>query len=587
MLVIIVIMLIAGGIAFYQVFTQGFFSSVIMCVLCLASALIAFNYYEVLGTKLNRIGLAHLEGNAISLMGLFLASLLITRLAFDRLIKGNMKFPLIVDRIASGVFGLVAGIVIAGMVALEFQMLPISSTLLGFNRFPNVADRDLEERKNLFPSADGFVAAVVGQASKHGFSGSERFAHYHPDLLEELYVKRLTLDPYSRQNAAGDSVRVEKAWLLPNDVYDSRRNEMISAPAREIFLAIRLSIQAGEPKEKTGAADADGKIRFTLGNIRLLGFDENDKDSEGVTRYPVGILKPGFKVVDSLGFHLGRELDSSRAVDLVFSWPETMKAPPPLYVEFKSSARASLPSVSQLKEEASPPPDQWFAASKNVPQADMEAPAESNVTYNCKSLSIWSPDNPQGQKDFKFPLIGSTPESRESQKYVEIVSPTFEGNRYKQTHFRLQSRTAGMIKDAKAYDLFVPRNSYLLCLRIDGNQANLNSSFILPTLVDANNNEIFAAGMKMSAQAKGNQVELAYSVNSPGIPYPQRIWLAQQKGNMSRKDALLVFYLIHNQTPPVGIIGCRTRTSRTDAGQIWNFTGNVDSILAAPAAENK
>ena len=154
MLAILIIFAIVGGIAFFLVFTQGLFSSLIMCVLCLISALIAFNYYELLGSKLNGIGLASYGGEAISLMGLFLLSLLVMRLAFDRLIKGNMKFPLLVDRIASAFFGLTAGMVIAGIIAIGFQLLPTPAKLLGFDRFPEVADRNLKERSNLFPSAD-------------------------------------------------------------------------------------------------------------------------------------------------------------------------------------------------------------------------------------------------------------------------------------------------------------------------------------------------------------------------------------------------------------------------------------------------
>ncbi len=90
MLAILIIMAIVGGIAFFLVFTQGLFNSLIMCVLCLISALIAFNYYELLGSKLNGIGLASYGGTAISLMGLFLLSLLVMRLAFDRLIKAHV-----------------------------------------------------------------------------------------------------------------------------------------------------------------------------------------------------------------------------------------------------------------------------------------------------------------------------------------------------------------------------------------------------------------------------------------------------------------------------------------------------------------
>ena len=587
MLVILITLAIVGGIAFFLVFTQGLFSSLIMCVLSLVSALIAFNYYEALGSKLNDIGLASYGGESISLMVLFLLSLLVMRLASDRLIKGNMKFPLLVDRIASAFFGLTAGMVIAGIVAIGFQLLPTPAKLLGFNRFPEVADRNLKERKNLFPSADGFVSAVVGQASKYGFAGAEKYSQYHPDFLAELYLNRLTLDPYSRQNAATDCLKVEKAWLVPQDkpedyLQDCRRNEPPAPESGEIFIAVRLHINAGSgSKDDPGAADADGIIRFTLGNIRLLGFNEEDKYAKGLSRYPLGILKPGFQVVDGLGYDRGRELESSRAVDLLFSWPENYKKIKPVFIELKGSARAIMPSVSKLEDEKAPEMKLWFDASKIAAEADFEAPAENNVSYTCTSLSIIT----QEQKDLKLPRIALEDKAKEDQKYNEMAPTIFQNKRYAQTHFRLQSRTR--IQDATAYDLFVPPGFYLLYLRIDGQRKPIDTSFVLPTLMDTQKNIIYPAGMK----AEGNSwTELAYSVNAAGATtrkkaYPQekQIWLAQK--SKESLNELLVFYLVPRQTPTVGIIGCRTRSRLTDPGQIWNFKDNVDTVQASSPAQ--
>jgi hypothetical protein len=580
MLAILIILAIVGGIAFFLVFTQGLFSALIMCVLCLISALIAFNYYEALGSKLNDLGLAFYGGEAISLMVLFLLSLLVMRLAFDRLIKGNMKFPLLVDRIGSAFFGLIAGLVIAGIIALGFQLLPTPAKILGFDRFPEIADRSFKERNNLFPSADGFVSSVVCQASKYGFAGAETYSQYHPDFLAEVYLNRLTLDPYSRQSAAADSVKVDKAWLVQQDnLLDCRRNEQISPERGEIFIAVRLHINAGSgSKDDSGAADADGIIRFTLGNIRLSGFEEEDKYAKGLSRYPLGILKPGFQVVDGMGYDKGREFekDQSRAVDLLFSWPENYKKIKPLFVELKGSARATMPSVSKLEEEKAPEMKQWFDASRNVTQADFEAHAENNLSYTCKSLSIITKD----QKDFNLPRIPLDDKVKEDQNYKEMAPMILQNNRYAQTHFRIRSRVRAL--EAKTYDLFVPQGFHLFYLRIDGQRKPLDKSFVLPTLLDTQTNEIYPAGIK--AEGSSN-TELAYSLHAAGAtnadqayPKSKDILMAQNKDYLNE---FLVFYLVPSQTANMGIIGCRTRSGSTaDPGQIWNFKDNVDIIRA-------
>ena len=584
MLAILIIFAIVGGIAFYLVFTQGLFSSLIMSVLSLVAALIAFNYYEPLGNKLNGIGLASYGSEAISLMALFLLSLLVMRLAFDRFIKGNMKFPLLVDRVASAIFGLIAGMVIAGIVAIGFQLLPTPAKLLGFDRFPEVSDRNLNERSNLFPSADGFVSAVVGHASKHGFAGAATYSQYHPDFLAELYLNRLTLDPYSRRSAAADCLKVDTAWLVQQDnVLDCRRNEQMTPDIGEIFIAVRLQINAGSgSKDDPGAADADGKIRFTLGNIRLLGFEQEDPYAKGLSRYPLGILKPGFQVVDGMGFDRGRELEISRAVDLLFSWPENYKKNKPLFVELKGSAHARMPSISRLEDEKEPEIKLWFDASRNITQADFEVPAENKVSYLCKSLSIIT----QGQGDLKLPRIGKEDKVREDQNYTELGPSTkFQNNRYEHTHFRVQTNIRMQIQ-TPPHDLFVPRGFHLLCLRIDGQRKSLNTSFVLPTLLDTQLNEIFPVGMK----AEGNtNTELAYSVNAIGATdldqaYPnyKNIWIVKNKEVLKE---IMFFYLVPRQTPNMGIIGCRTRSRSTDPGHIWNFSANVDTVQAPSSAK--
>ncbi len=581
MLAILIVLVIVGGIGFFLVFTQGLFSSLIMSVLSLVAALIAFNYYEPLGDKLNGIGLAPYGSEGISLMALFLLSLLVMRLASDRFIKGNMKFPLLVDRIASAFFGLITGLVIAGIVAIGFQLLPTPAKLLGYDRFPKVADRNLNERNNLFPSADGFVSTVVGHASKYGFAGDEEYTEYHPDFLAELYLNRLSLDPYSRQSASANCLKVDQAWLIPQDaILDSRRSETITPDGGDVLIAVRLHIDAGTgSKDDPGAADADGKIRFALGNLRLLGFDAGDPHAKGYSRYPLGILKPGFRVVDGIGYNRGRELDSSGSVDLLFSWPGNYRKIKPLYIELKGSAYAAMPSASKLEDEKAPEKKLWFAASRNATQADLEAPGETNVSYVCKSLNIITKD----QKDLNLPRVGQEEKTRVDQKYKELGTTTqFQNNRYEQTHFRVQWKTR---VPTPPHDLYIPRGYYLVYLRIDGQRKPIDTSFVLPTLLDTQQQEIFPVGM----MAEGaTNTELAYSVSAAratnlnqAYPNHKEIWMTHSKEGLRE---LLIFYLIPRQTPNVGIVGCRTRSSLADPGKIWNFSGNVDTVQASSSA---
>src|SRR5690606_30940774 len=71
-------------------------------------------------------------------------TLLVLRTIYDALIAHNMRFPVYVDRIGGGVFGLVTGFIVVGMLTIGFQLLPFPPSFLGFSRYTLV---DAETRE--------------------------------------------------------------------------------------------------------------------------------------------------------------------------------------------------------------------------------------------------------------------------------------------------------------------------------------------------------------------------------------------------------------------------------------------------------
>jgi len=154
----VILCILVVVLTFYQIFTQGLFSSFIMAGLCMISALLALNFYEPLAGTLGRFGIGSFGPQTICLMGLFFLSLLAMRELTDRLIRGNMNFSLFIDRIGAAVFGLISSMIVAGMIALGFQHLSISAEILGFNRCPDLGNA--KEDKGLFPGADSLFLEI-------------------------------------------------------------------------------------------------------------------------------------------------------------------------------------------------------------------------------------------------------------------------------------------------------------------------------------------------------------------------------------------------------------------------------------------
>jgi hypothetical protein len=316
-----------------------------MAVLTIVSATVAINYYEQLSSLIGDFGLGKLAGPMVPLLVVFAVTLLALRSAVDKLVRGNMKFPQIIDRAGSAVFALISSLVITGMIMLGFQMAPMGEKILGYTRCPDAAKP--QERNNWYPMGDKLAVSLFTQGSKYCFSGDNNFQQIHPDFLGELQFNRMVPADYkgSRQEAAKDAIQIENVWTMGHEIKTDKGD--LTAGSGELFLAVRINIKPGSGKRGGyGAADVDRAIRLSLGQVRMVGFDTGSRFSEGYSRYPRAFVDPASgrikqgNLSEGIFFAAG----GMAVIDLIFEWPEKIKDTPPLFVEFKRSARADVDS---------------------------------------------------------------------------------------------------------------------------------------------------------------------------------------------------------------------------------------------------
>src|SRR5689334_23215472 len=119
MILSIVILIMVGGIAYFH-YVTGFFSATLSAICAVLSAAIAISYQETIVEKF--LGGKMVDyANAAVTVALYCLSYLILRMLFDRLVPGNVRVPLWVDRIGAVAMGLVAGLMAAGTVAFAAQ----------------------------------------------------------------------------------------------------------------------------------------------------------------------------------------------------------------------------------------------------------------------------------------------------------------------------------------------------------------------------------------------------------------------------------------------------------------------------------
>jgi len=396
MVLIIVSILLVLGIAYFQS-TQGLFNALIMAILSALCAAIAMGWYEPMAVALlYDKHMAYAE--ALCLVALFVVPLVVLRVLFDALIRGNVVFHAWVDRIGGGAAGLIVGMICVGIFMLAAQMLPWGPSLLGYKPFKE----DLSRNQRLHPFCpDEFVVGFGEAVSRGALSGSVDFRRSHDNLLRELYCARYRLkktgevrvgrrtkktvtDRMGRVDAGPDDLVVGAAVECPADFArqwsPGKMHPLLGAAANrsDRIVLIRTKVSADAIEGRDGGAAANWWILPAV-HFRLVTTDETGNTR---SRYPLGYLTrlaPGGADAKSEAERAKREtphewifigprrdgaggiwLRASVAVerrwsggskDLIVDWvfvlpPDRLPSTKtPAYMVFRRAARADVPPV--------------------------------------------------------------------------------------------------------------------------------------------------------------------------------------------------------------------------------------------------
>ncbi len=353
---------------------QGFFSSIIMFFETVIAAMVAFAFYEaVSGLWVAQTGEG--LGFPLALMLLFLVTLLALRTATDRLIPDDVRVPLPVDRAGGAVFGLFTGMLLIGMALISIQMLPIGSSVFGFERYSINKEGELEESSLSFLSPDEFTAGMMSMLSNGRFAGEQGMAQAKPDLVKSLYSGRATPQSEAR-------VFLESGHLSVSNYWESRGIDHVKQTLnggtmmREFEtqdLAVGKYFVCAVGVSQAAAKQKHQEIRFRPAQFRVVGPPPR---ADGTfSKSPHVYLAAGMSDIYThkqhgpgtvnnaqrdrlVAFHpttdfiLGpntsgiiKDKDKYK-FDVAFKVPEDFE---PWYVEFKNGARADLTVLDKKK----------------------------------------------------------------------------------------------------------------------------------------------------------------------------------------------------------------------------------------------
>lgn len=381
MVLSVIVILLVAVIAYFH-YVQGFFSATLSALIAIFAAVLAVSYQESAVDALLKGKMAD-QANAMMLCILFAAIYIVLRIIFDKAIPGNVRVPVLAEKIGAGVMGIVVGIFSVGIFVLAAEMLPFGPSIGGYARYALRGERHVivptngqsvdsyvydelksdrfepaDEQSLLLPVDDIVVATVAHLSAGGTLAGAQPLASIHPDYLQELFGNRLGIQVGARHsalNANGENtVSVAGVYSLASlptldpEFKGLRSDRQVPAVTRpgpgQVLLVVRIMVG------HNAADDADNLFRFSTGSIRLVA---NDKDY-----YPIGTVDNGDqlfsqKLDDFLFLNLSK---SDAGIDAAFlvdksdlfgsSEPTTEKIPAGRFIEVKRLADVNLAGMT-------------------------------------------------------------------------------------------------------------------------------------------------------------------------------------------------------------------------------------------------
>lgn len=316
---IIIILLI--GLAAYYHYLQGLFSSALSLGIALIATVVAFGYHEAVVDLVNQ-GFFNAQASAVVLCCLFAATYIILRAIFDKVVPGNVRYPVLAEKIGAPALGAIVGILAAGILAVAAQTLPFGPTLGMYGRFdmeydkpvairhvkksgqPQSSDavydalRDPQKFRNnespnrlLLPADDLVLSFIEHVSSANGsLSNGVPWASIHPDFLQQAFGQRIGIQQGSKHAAlrkppSGQPAHLLAAFLVGEKEALRQRDperQVSGNPADRAYVGVRGTLVEEEKKDPTKRLPRDR--RAEAGKVMLIARVQVSRDdSDDVT----------------------------------------------------------------------------------------------------------------------------------------------------------------------------------------------------------------------------------------------------------------------------------------------------------------
>ncbi|MEM9882497.1 MAG: hypothetical protein AAF800_06250 [Planctomycetota bacterium] len=259
--------------------TYGLFSALLHLLVVVVAGALAFAFWELWVYAL-LMGVMPTYAWGVGLVLPFAVLLIGLRLAVDRLVRGNVKFPRLADQVVGGAVGAASGTLTAGVAVIGIGFLPLPPAIGGVQPYEVFSNGSVapKEGGGLWLKADSLAAGFFGRLSTGAFSSATPLAYYLPEPDKQAVVHRLAkfYDPNQSLVADPQTVRVADEGQL---VFAEDRLPGVGGEVNDYLTAQRNRVAGGpivavqtrwENAEGTATYDGDKILRVPPTQVRLL-----------------------------------------------------------------------------------------------------------------------------------------------------------------------------------------------------------------------------------------------------------------------------------------------------------------------------
>lgn len=280
-LIVLGFVLVSG----YLWFIYGLFSAFLHLILVICAGALALAIWEPLTYGLLLDVNTHLAWS-VGLLVPFGVFLLLGRLLINKVVADDVGFPLLVHNLGGAVCGLLSGVLTAGLLLIGIGFLPLPLDIMGYEPYIVEADGAVapqEDAGQLWVPVDETAAGFFNWVSADGFASSRPMHLYRPNLAEAAATARLARHYDPKQNLFASPANVALTAALRVDAGNVEQMTQIPADVRESLASISrtgdfLLAETLWQQEPQGAYGPDATLRLPHVQVRLLTFDQNEKD---------------------------------------------------------------------------------------------------------------------------------------------------------------------------------------------------------------------------------------------------------------------------------------------------------------------